>query len=133
MMSRTPSLPKSKTANNVPAYLSAPGPFIRHYLRGRPAQFVGLVLMVLGAGGCGVAVQYVLKLLVDAMTVPGQASAAWTALLIFAALIAGESVLWRLSGWHGWAWRRVPEEYSTHYGACECRRRSELPPHTRRN
>jgi ATP-binding cassette subfamily B protein len=58
--------------------------------------------MVMGAAGCAVASQYVMKLLVDAMAGPREAnSAAWTALAILIALIAIESVLWRLSGWLG--------------------------------
>ena len=100
-MLRPPSVPQSDTAKTAPAYLSAPGPFIRHYVRRRGPQFGALALMVIGAGACAVGVQYVLKLLVDAMAGPGNPSAAWTALLIFAALIAFESVLWRMSGWLG--------------------------------
>jgi ATP-binding cassette subfamily B protein len=57
--------------------------------------------MVLGAATCAISVQYVMKILVDAMAGPRDGSAAWTALMIFVSLIAVESVLWRLSGWLG--------------------------------
>jgi ATP-binding cassette subfamily B protein len=76
--------------------------FILHYIRSRPLQFGALLVMVAVAASCAVAVQYVMKLLVDAMSGPNQAaSAAWTALALFIGLISAESVLWRLSGWLG--------------------------------
>jgi ATP-binding cassette subfamily B protein len=58
--------------------------------------------MVAGAASCAVGVQYVMKLLVDAMAGPREGNAAaWWALGAFIGLIAMESILWRLSGWLG--------------------------------
>jgi ATP-binding cassette subfamily B protein len=84
-----------------PPFLRGPGAFISHYVFARLPQFALLFLMVLGAASCAVAVQYVMKLLVDAMAGPRSGSGAWTALSIFIGLIAVESILWRLSGWLG--------------------------------
>jgi len=57
--------------------------------------------MVIAAASCAVAVQYVMKLLVDAMAGPRDSGQAETALAIFIVFIAVESILWRLSGWLG--------------------------------
>src|SRR5215212_4044738 len=85
-----------------PPFLRGPAAFIFHYVRRRPLHFAALFVMVVGAASCAVAVQYVMKLLVDAMAGPREGSgAAWTALGLFIGLIAVESVLWRLSGWLG--------------------------------
>jgi ATP-binding cassette subfamily B protein len=91
--------PKVKTA---PPFLQGPGAFIFHYVKARPFHFAALFIMVAGAASCAVAMQYVMKLLVDAMAGPREGNtAAWTALSLFIAFIAFESVLWRLSGWLG--------------------------------
>jgi ATP-binding cassette subfamily B protein len=63
-------------------------------------HFAGLSACVLGAAGCSLGTQYVLKLLVDAMAGPrtlGGPAAACIAL--FLAAMAGESLFWRLLGW----------------------------------
>ncbi|RWX79420.1 ABC transporter ATP-binding protein [Neorhizobium lilium] len=57
--------------------------------------------MATGAAGCAVAVQYVMKMLVDAMASQNNSNTAFFALGIFIALIAVESLLWRASGWLG--------------------------------
>lgn len=75
--------------------------FILHYLRGWRVAFSGLLLLVVLAAGCAVAVQYVMKILVDAMAGPRDGSLAWQALAGFIGLIAIESVLWRVTGWLG--------------------------------
>jgi ATP-binding cassette subfamily B protein len=83
-----------------PPFLRGAGAFILHYVRRRPFQFAALLMMVVGAAGCGVSVQYVMKFLVDAMAGPRESNGAvWTALSLFITLIAIESVLWRISGW----------------------------------
>jgi ATP-binding cassette subfamily B protein len=87
--------------DTVPAYLRKPGVFIWNYVRARSGQFTALVLAVSAASSCAVAMQYVIKLLVDAMAGSRDASAVWTALAIIVALIAFESALWRISGWLG--------------------------------
>jgi ATP-binding cassette subfamily B protein len=84
-----------------PHYLRGPGAFIWRYLRGRPLHFLGLFLMVLGAASCSIGVQYVTKMLVDAMAGPGDAIAVWTVLAFYLGLIASESLLGRLTGWLG--------------------------------
>ena len=82
--------------------MRGPGAFIFHYVKARPLNFIGLFVMVAGAASCAVGVQYVTKLLVDAMTAPREGNAAaWSALALFVGFIAIESVLWRLSGWLG--------------------------------
>jgi ATP-binding cassette subfamily B protein len=83
-----------------PEFLRGPGPFIAHYIRAHALQFAILFIMIIGAAGCAVAVQYVMKLLVDAMAGPRQGNdAAWMALSLFIGLTAMESILWRVSGW----------------------------------
>jgi ATP-binding cassette subfamily B protein len=83
-----------------PPQLATPRAFILHYIRAWPAHFAALIGMVVFAASCAVGVQYEMKLLVDAMAlVPQQVHAAWTALAVFIALVAIESIMWRLSGW----------------------------------
>lgn len=81
---------------------SRPIRFLMTYVRVRSWQFGGLLLLVIGAGLCAVAVQYGMKLVVDAMVTDDRSTGAvWPPLFLFIALIAVESVLWRLSGWLG--------------------------------
>lgn len=76
--------------------------FLLHYMRRRPLQFGGLFLLILGAAGCAVAVQWGMKLLVDAMAATDRATAdVWTPLTLFLGLILAENVLWRAGGWLG--------------------------------
>jgi ATP-binding cassette, subfamily B, bacterial len=83
-----------------PPQLATPRAFVAHYVRSWPWHFGALIAMVVLAASCAVGVQYEMKLLVDAMArVPQQVNAAWLALAMFIALVAVESVLWRLSGW----------------------------------
>src|SRR3954466_5743521 len=85
-----------------PPFLRGPGAFILHYVKTRPFQFVAVFLMVSGAASCAVGVQYIMKLLVDAMAGPRDGNTAvWCALALFIGLIAVESLLWRVSGWLG--------------------------------
>jgi ATP-binding cassette subfamily B protein len=82
---------------------SGAGPFIRHYVKREAALFAPLALLVAGAASCAVLVQVMMKLLVDAMALGPDAGQlrVWQALGGFIALIAVESLLWRLSGWLG--------------------------------
>ena len=84
-----------------PPFLRGPAAFIAHYVRTRRYSCAALFLMVLGAGSCAVAIQYVMKLLVDAMAGPRGVDAVWVVLALFLGLIAVESILWRISGWLG--------------------------------
>jgi len=95
------AIPPGAAADTAPAHLSTPGAFILHYVRGRRWNFLSLALCVCGAAGAAVGAQYLLKVLVDAMSGSREGSAAWFALAIFLTLIAFESVLWRVSGWLG--------------------------------
>jgi ATP-binding cassette subfamily B protein len=76
--------------------------FLLHYARRRPWMHGGFLALIVGAAGCAVGVQYGMKLLVDAMTMPeGEVMAVWMALALFMGLIGLENVLWRLGGWLG--------------------------------
>lgn len=76
--------------------------FIWRYVAQRRLAFGLLAFVVVLAGTCSVAVQYAMKLIVDAMA-GGQASAGdvWWPLGVFLALIAVEAALWRSGGWLG--------------------------------
>jgi ATP-binding cassette subfamily B protein len=79
-----------------------PMAFLQFYVRARPWQFSALALLVLGAGSCAVAIQWGMKLIVDAMVSPDRMAAnVWPPLMMFIGLIALESALWRISGWLG--------------------------------
>ncbi|GGJ93678.1 ABC transporter ATP-binding protein [Pseudomonas matsuisoli] len=73
-----------------------------HYVTRRPWQFGGIFFLIAAASGCGVAVQYGMKLLVDAMATDDRAGAnVWYPLGVFIGLIVLENIFWRLSGWAG--------------------------------
>ncbi|MCW2240165.1 ABC transporter ATP-binding protein [Azospirillum canadense] len=81
---------------------SRPAAFLMHYMRRRPWQFGGLFTTIVSAAACAVAVQYAMKLLIDAMAAPDRLTAdVWTPLGLFLGFIATENVLWRLGGWLG--------------------------------
>ena len=82
----------------LPATASA---FLWRYVRVRPLHFSAMLSLVIGAACCAVAVQYGMKLLVDAMAGDSQAGQVWRAFSLFIGLIVVENVLWRLGGWVG--------------------------------
>lgn len=86
-----------------PALLpDTPARFLWHYIRQRPWHFAGLLLLIIGAAGCAVSVQYGMKVLVDAMATDQRSEAnVWLPLGLFIGLIAIENLLWRLGGWLG--------------------------------
>jgi ATP-binding cassette subfamily B protein len=92
---------KPQAGSPLPPFLEGSGAFIRHYVREQLPRFIVLAVLVISAASCAVAIQYVMKVLVDAMAGPREGSAAQTALAIFISLIAVESILWRLCGWLG--------------------------------
>jgi ATP-binding cassette, subfamily B, bacterial len=100
-------MPSSHDANSsapaaTPAFMQRPRDLVLHYVRRRPFHFAGLFILVVGAAGCAVAVQYGMKLLVDAMAAGDKAHAGvWAALGLFVGLIVTENALWRLGGWLG--------------------------------
>ena len=85
-----------------PRFPQRPLLFFLRYVARWPWHFAGLLVLVSGAAACAVAVQYGMKLLVDAMATPERSAAAvWWPLGLFIALIGAENVLWRLGGWLG--------------------------------
>lgn len=87
---------------HAPTLPSRPVAFLLHYVRQRPLHFGGMFLLIVGASGCGVAVQYGMKLLVDAMATDDRANAAvWPPLTVFIGLIVLENAFWRAGGWLG--------------------------------
>ena len=83
---------------------SRPVAFLWHYICARPWHFGGLLALIIGAASCAVAVQYGMKLLVDAMaqgTADRGAANVWWPLGLFIGLIVTENVFWRLGGWLG--------------------------------
>lgn len=83
---------------------SRPVAFLWRYVCARPWHFSGLLALIIGASSCAVAVQYGMKLLVDAMAQGGSDRAAadvWFPLGLFIGLIVTENVFWRLGGWLG--------------------------------
>jgi ATP-binding cassette subfamily B protein len=87
--------------DDAPSFVRGPEAFLWHYVRNWPLSFISLTTMVITAAACSVGVQYVMKILVDAMGGPRQNADAWWALGLFIGLIAIESVFWRVSGWLG--------------------------------
>ncbi|HEY0836264.1 MAG TPA: ABC transporter ATP-binding protein [Azospirillum sp.] len=85
-----------------PQFPQRPIPFFLRYVARWPWHFAGLLALVVVAAACAVAVQYGMKLLVDAMAAPERnAVAVWSPLILFIALIGVENGLWRLGGWLG--------------------------------
>lgn len=96
----TAAAPRKRT---VAAVLpDRPVAFLWHYVRRRPWHFGGLLALIVGAASCAVAVQYGMKLLVDAMAARDRSQAeVWFPLGLFIGLIVVENVFWRLGGWLG--------------------------------
>ena len=77
--------------------------FLWHYIRRRPLLHAAALVSVVGAASFACVAQFGLKLIVDAMAAgPQQIVRVWWALALFAALLAGESVLWRFGSWFGY-------------------------------
>ena len=77
--------------------------FLWHYVRRRPVLHAAAIASVFGAASFACVAQFGLKLIVDAMAEgPQHIAKVWWALAMFAGLLAGESVLWRLGGWFGY-------------------------------
>ncbi|MFC2973331.1 ABC transporter ATP-binding protein [Azotobacter bryophylli] len=97
--------PKKTATRRKPKPLILPGqpvPFLWRYLRLRPWHFGFMFLLIFSASSCAVAVQYGMKLLVDALASNDRQHAdVWTPLALFLTLIVAENGLWRMSGWLG--------------------------------
>jgi ATP-binding cassette subfamily B protein len=77
--------------------------FLWHYIRRRPLLHVVALVSVLGAASFACVAQFGLKLIVDAMAGgPQHLQKVWAALAVFAILLAGESMLWRIGSWLGY-------------------------------
>lgn len=77
--------------------------FLWHYIRRRPLLHLGALAAVLGAAAFASLSQYGLKLIVDAMEGgPAHLAKVWWALAAFAALVGGETILWRCGSWLGY-------------------------------
>ena len=83
-----------------PRQLRGAAAFLLHYLGARAGSFGTILLLTTCAAACAVGVQYAMKLLVDALNLPG-GGAVRGALGLFLLLIVAETVLWRISGWIG--------------------------------
>lgn len=77
-------------------------PFLFHYVMARPWLFGSVFIVIMGAAGSAVGVQFAMKLLVDAMDSAERSTAdLWGPLYLFLGLITLENILWRLGGWQG--------------------------------
>ena len=72
------------------------GAFLWRYVRLRPWHFGGLLLLVVGAATCAVAVQYGMKLLVDAMADPARRAAVTPSLMESKVIFALDKMLLRM-------------------------------------
>src|SRR5436305_164778 len=99
----TPRVAAGSGEKAIPASLpQEPLHFVWGYVRRRPGSFGLLAAMVVAAASAAVAIQYMMKLLVDGMAAgPGRADSVWMALAAFVLLIVVENALWRGSGWLG--------------------------------
>ena len=87
------------SADPRPPFPERPLPYVWHYLMRRRAAYGAIFVLTVGAALCAVAVQYGMRLLVDAMTQGGGSrEAVLSAFVLFIGLIAVESALWRLGG-----------------------------------
>jgi ATP-binding cassette, subfamily B, bacterial len=83
-------------------YARGPLAFIWHYIAAGKRLFFPLFTLVFLAACCAVAVQYEMKVLVDAMAAQSRAIADVAhPFIVFIVIIAVESVLWRSAGWLG--------------------------------
>jgi ATP-binding cassette subfamily B protein len=88
--------------NDASQYANRPVAFALRFVSRRWVAHAAILAAVLVAVGCSVGTQYGIKLLVDALTHPagvaGGAANAWPAFGLLVALIAADSLLWRLAG-----------------------------------
>jgi hypothetical protein len=99
---RSANLDKGGTPGTA-SFPRQPVAFLCHYVKRRPALHASAVASVLGAAAFACVAQFGLKLIVDAMAAgPQHIAKVWSALVIFAALLAAESALWRIGAWLGY-------------------------------
>src|SRR5437868_13080605 len=86
--------------DEAPGYVDRPFAFIFRYVRLRPISHAVILAAVLAAVGCSVTTQYGVKYLVDALAAGSTAAhGVWFAFALLVALIAADTLLWRLAGW----------------------------------
>ena len=99
-----------RSAPGAAEFPDRPVAFLWHYVTRRPLLHAAALVSVVGAASFACVAQFGLKLIVDAMAAgPQQIARVWWALGLFAALLAGESVLWRFgscSRRFGCVWQR---------------------------
>jgi ATP-binding cassette subfamily B protein len=101
-LTRTPNAGQGN-APGAAEFPDRPLAFLWHYIRRRPLLHAAALVSVVGAASFASVAQFGLKLIVDAMAAgPQQIARAWSALALFAALLAGESALWRFGSWFGY-------------------------------
>jgi len=86
---------------NLSRFADRPFAFFAHYVRMRPLSHALVAAAVLAAVGCSVGTQYGVRLLVDALSGPGEQDPGqvWTAFWILIALVASDNLLWRLASY----------------------------------
>ena len=98
-----PGRTDSAPARGAAAFPRRPIAFLWHYIRRRPFLHFAALASVLAAAFCACATQYGLKLIVDAMAQgTDHLASASRALIVFAGLLAGESMFWRFGSWLGY-------------------------------
>ena len=89
-----------QSAVNLPRLRAHPLRFLWHYVRRHAWGHATVFVSVMVAVACAVSVQYGLKHLIDIIAAgPGKATGLWLAFAILCALVAADSLLWRVAGW----------------------------------
>jgi ATP-binding cassette subfamily B protein len=92
--------PHEPSAADVSGHARRPVAFVLRFVHRRIAAHAAILAIVLTAVACSAGTQYGIKLLVDALT-PGNGTdgaAMWRAFGLLVAVIAADSLLWRLAG-----------------------------------
>jgi ATP-binding cassette, subfamily B, bacterial len=98
-----PPNPGQRAIAGAAEFPRRPVAFLWHYIKRRPLLHFAALVSVLGAASFACVAQFGLKLIVDAMAGgPQHLQKVWAALAIFAILLAGESMLWRIGSWLGY-------------------------------
>src|SRR5215467_7985987 len=86
--------------HDVSQYTSRPVAFTLRFVCRRCAAHAAILTFVLAAVGCSVSTQYGIKVLVDTLATPADATnGVAAAFVLLVALIAVDNVLWRLASW----------------------------------
>lgn len=100
LLSSPPAGVAGQERESLVRYAERPVAFLLRYVLLHRVAHAVVLLAVLAAVGCSVGSQYAVKHLVDVLSAgPGSGNAAWVALALLAAIIAGDNLLWRVAGW----------------------------------